>query len=152
MENLARFVHINIVAQDWRRLAQFYQQVFGCIPVPPERNLSGDWLEKGTGVAGAEIHGIHLRLPGYEGKGPTLEIFQYNIQKKAQQAAINRPGFAHIAFAVDDVEAARDAVLAAGGRGIGELVTVRIPGAGLITFVYVADPEENIIELQHWGD
>ena len=126
MENLARFVHINIVAQDWRRLAQFYQDVFGCIPVPPERNLSGDWLEKGTGFAGAEIHGIHLRLPGCEGKGPTLEIFQYNIQKKAQQAAINRPGFAHIAFAVDDVEAARDAVLAAGGRGIGELVTVRI--------------------------
>jgi predicted enzyme related to lactoylglutathione lyase len=81
-----------------------------------------------------------------------LEIFQYNIQKKAQQAAINRPGFAHIAFAVDDVEAARNAVFAAGGRGIGELVTVRIPGAGLITFVYVADPEGNIIELQHWGD
>jgi predicted enzyme related to lactoylglutathione lyase len=150
MGNLARFVHINIVAQDWRRLAQFYQQVFGCIPVPPERNLSGDWLEKGTGVAGAEIHGIHLRLPGNEKKGPTLEIFQYNLQKKAQQAAINRPGFAHISFAVDDVEAARDEVIAAGGFRIGELITVRIPGAGLITFVYVADPEGNIIELQRW--
>jgi predicted enzyme related to lactoylglutathione lyase len=152
MGALARFAHINIVAQDWRRLAQFYQQVFGCIPVPPERNLSGDWLEKGTGVAGAEIHGIHLRLPGCEGKGPTLEIFQYNIQKKPQQVAINRPGFAHIAFTVDDVEVSRDAVTAAGGRRIGELVTIRIPGAGLITFVYVADPEGNIIELQHWGD
>jgi predicted enzyme related to lactoylglutathione lyase len=152
MGNLARFAHINIVAQDWRRLAQFYQEVFGCIPVPPERNLSGDWLEKGTGFAGAEIHGIHLRLPGCEKKGPTLEIFQYNIQKNAQQAAINRPGFAHIAFAVDDVEAARDAVIAAGGFRIGELVTVRIPGAGLITFVYVADPEGNIIELQRWMD
>jgi len=152
MGNLARFAHINIVAKDWRRLAQFYQQVFGCIPVPPERNLSGDWLEKGTGVADPEIRGIHLRLPGCEKKGPTLEIFQYNIQKKPQQTAINRPGFAHIAFAVDDVEIARDAVLAAGGRRVGELVTVRIPGAGLITFVYVADPEGNIIELQHWGD
>jgi predicted enzyme related to lactoylglutathione lyase len=149
---LARFVHINIVAQDWRRLAQFYQEVFGCIPVPPERNLSGDWLEKGTTVAGAEIRGIHLRLPGCEGKGPTLEIFQYNIQKKDQQAAINRPGFAHIAFAVDDVEVARDAVIAAGGFRIGKPVTVRIPGAGLITFVYVADPEGNIIELQRWMD
>lgn len=152
MGALAQFVHINIVAQDWRRLAQFYQQVFGCIPVPPERNLSGDWLEKGTGVQGAEIHGVHLKLPGCDGEGPTLEIFQYNTQKELQETAINRPGFAHIAFAVDDVEVARDTVIAAGGRRIGELVTVQIPGAGVIAFVYVTDPEGNIIELQHWGD
>lgn len=144
----AKFVHANIVAQDWKKLARFYEQVFGCTPVPPERNLSGQWLEDATGIRGAEIRGVHLRLPGYDDNGPTLEIFQYNHQKEQQETAANRPGFAHIAFAVDDVEAARDAVLAAGGGTIGKLVSVDIPGAGRITFAYVTDPEGNILELQ----
>jgi catechol 2,3-dioxygenase-like lactoylglutathione lyase family enzyme len=65
--------------------------------------------------------------------------------------AVNRPGFAHIAFAVDDVATARDAVIAAGGSTVGEEVSLKIPGAGTVTFVYVADPEGNIIELQNWS-
>ncbi|MFB0547076.1 MAG: VOC family protein [Anaerolineae bacterium] len=147
----ARFVHTNLIARDWKRLAQFYEQVFGCTPVPPERKLSGQWLEDSTRVPGAEIQGVHLRLPGYGDEGPTLEIFQYNHQKERQETAVNRPGFAHIAFAVDDVEAARDAVIAAGGKIVGELVSVDIPGAGKIAFVYATDPEGNIIELQRWS-
>lgn len=146
-----RFVHTNLVARDWRALARFYEQVFGCVPVLPERNLSGRWLEEGTGVPGAEIRGMHLRLPGCGEGGPTLEIFQYNRQEERQPPATNRPGFAHIAFAVDDVEAARDAVIAAGGSDVGRLVSVEIEGAGHITFVYVADPEGNIIELQRFS-
>ena len=146
----AKFVHTNVIAEDWRRLADFYQKVFGCTPVPPERKLSGQWLEKGTGVPGAEIRGIHLRLPGYGEQGPTLEIFQYNHTKNRPETAVNRPGFAHIAFAVDDVEFSCDEVVAAGGKMVGELVSMEIPPAGKITFSYVADPEGNLIELQKW--
>ena len=147
----ARFVHTNLIAQDWRKLARFYEQVFDCMPVPPERNLKGQWLEEGTGVPGAEIWGMHLRLPGYGDKGPTLEIFQYNQQKDRPATAVNRPGWGHIAFAVDDVEATRGAVLAAGGGAVGEIVSLEVPGAGTVTFAYVADPEGNIIELQRWS-
>jgi predicted enzyme related to lactoylglutathione lyase len=145
----SRFIHTNIIALDWKRLAAFYEDVFGCTPVPPERALSGKWLEGATGVPGAQIHGIHLRLPGYGEDGPTLEIFQYNQVEKRGITAINRPGFAHIAFTVDDVESSRDAVVAAGGGVLGELVSTDIPGAGTISFVYATDPEGNIIELQH---
>ncbi|MEE8389679.1 MAG: VOC family protein, partial [Anaerolineae bacterium] len=104
-----------------------------------------------TGIPGAKIQGVHLRLPGYDERGPTLEIFQYNNQQEPQETAINRPGFAHIAFAVDDVQAARDAVVAAGGRVVGEVVSVDVPGAGTVTFIYATDPEGNIVELQHWS-
>jgi len=38
----ARYVHTNLIAWDWKRLAAFYQDVFGCVPVPPERDLSGE--------------------------------------------------------------------------------------------------------------
>ena len=101
--------------------------------------------------AQAEVRGIHLRLPGYAGHGPTLEIFQFNRQEPRPATALNRPGFAHIAFAVDDVEAARDAVLAAGGGLAGEMVSMDVAGAGRITFIYATDPEGNVIELQKWS-
>jgi catechol 2,3-dioxygenase-like lactoylglutathione lyase family enzyme len=147
----ARFVHTNIIAQDWKKLARFYERVFGCEPVPPERHLAGEWLEAATGVTGARIQGIHLRLPGYGNEGPTLEIFRYNERATRPDMAINRPGLGHIAFAVDDVEAGRKAVLDAGGGCVGEVVSVEIAKAGAITFVYLTDPEGNIIELQHWS-
>jgi catechol 2,3-dioxygenase-like lactoylglutathione lyase family enzyme len=148
----AKFVHTNLIARDWKRLAVFYEGVFGCTRVLPERDLSGAWLDATTGLPNARIRGVHLRLPGYESGGPTLEIFQYDREEERPKIAVNRPGYGHIAFAVDDVKAARDAVLAAGGRSVGDLVSVRISGAGTINVVYVTDPEGNVIELQHWAD
>ncbi len=74
----AIYRHTNIISKDWKKLVQFYEKVFGCIRVSPERNLSGKWLEKGTGVVGAELSGVQLRLPGHGDTGPTLEIFQYS--------------------------------------------------------------------------
>lgn len=147
----ARFVHTNLVARDWKRLALFYQEVFGCVPVLPERDLSGPWLESATGVPGAHIRGVHLRLPGCGESGPTLELFQYEPQARPVAGVVNRPGFGHIAFAVDDVAAARAKVLAAGGRAVGEVVSLEVQGAGTVTFAYLTDPEGNVIEVQAWS-
>jgi catechol 2,3-dioxygenase-like lactoylglutathione lyase family enzyme len=146
----ARYVHTNVVARDWRALARFYQKVFGCVPVPPERDLRGAWLGAATGIPDARAEGLHLRLPGYGEAGPTLEIFQYVPEAGRPATAANRPGLGHLAFGVADVAAARDAVLAAGGGQLGELIVTPIAGVGEITFVYATDPEGNIIELQQW--
>lgn len=104
----------------------------------------------GHWVRHAEIRGVHLQLPGYSETGPTLEIFQYTDEEERPRTAINRPGFAHIAFAVDDVYAAKDEVIASGGNAVGEVVSLEVPGAGRITFVYVTDPEGNIVERRKW--
>jgi predicted enzyme related to lactoylglutathione lyase len=145
----ARYVHTNLVARDWKRLATFYQDVFGCYPVPPERHFAGPDLERGTGVHGSELHGVHLRLPGFQGNGPTLEIFTYSLLKERSTLhVVNEPGFGHIAFAVADVPKARDSVLAAGGAPVGEVVTLHLATGAHVTWCYVRDPEGNIIELQ----
>jgi predicted enzyme related to lactoylglutathione lyase len=146
----ARYVHTNIIACDWRRLAKFYEEVLGCVPVPPERHLAEPWLEEATHLPGAELRGMHLRLPGHGVTGPTLEVFEYQEMPERQATAVNRPGLAHLAFAVEDVPAAQAAVLAAGGRAVGQVVTAEIAQAGRITFAYVTDPEGNVIELQRW--
>jgi predicted enzyme related to lactoylglutathione lyase len=147
----ARYVHTNLIALDWRRLAGFYQSVFGCVPVPPERDLSGPAIEVGTGLPGAKIAGIHLRLPGVGAEGPTLEIFSYARPAAGPPPAVNRPGFAHIAFAVASVADAREEVLAAGGTAVGEVVTTTIATGAQVTWCYVTDPEGNIVELQAWS-
>jgi predicted enzyme related to lactoylglutathione lyase len=147
----AKYAHTNLIANDWRALARFYQDQFGCLPVPPERDFKGPDLVRGTGIPGAELQGVHLRLPGHGPEGPTLEIFHYNILKDRPDVAVNRPGFGHIAFVVDDVPAARDAVLAAGGQSVGEVVTLTTATGSKVTWVYVTDPEGNVIELQSWS-
>jgi catechol 2,3-dioxygenase-like lactoylglutathione lyase family enzyme len=147
----ARYVHTNLIARDWRALARFYQDVLGCVPVPPERDLSGPIMEAGTGIVEVHLRGAHLRLPGRGDDGPTLEIFTYDPALQRLAPAVNRPGFGHIAFSVDDVAAARDEVLAAGGRPVGEVVTVAVSDAAQVTWCYVTDPEGNIIELQSWA-
>ena len=144
----ARYVHTNLIAKDWQALARFYEQVFGCEPVPPIRDFAAHEVEAGTGVQGAALQGAHLRLPGQGANGPTIEIFTYSQQLAAAPAAPNRPGFAHIAFAVEDVSEAREQVLAAGGRSVGEIVTVTTSTGVTIEWCYVTDLEGNIIELQ----
>ena len=148
----AVFSHVNIVARDWKALVAFYSDVFGCEIVPPERDLSGPELEAGTGVRDAHLRGAHLRLPGSGADGPTLEIFEYDSPSQASPAEVNAPGIAHIAFEVENVAAARDEVLRRGGSTVGEMVELTIPAGGEITFVYVRDPEGNIIELHSWDE
>ncbi len=147
----AKYVHTNLVAEDWRRLARFYQEVFGCIPAPPERDYQGPQLEAGTGIRGARLRGVHLRLPGFGDDGPTLEVFSYNLLEARGKTAVNRPGFGHVAFSVDDVAVAQQAVLEAGGHIVGEVVTLQAATGARVTWCYVTDPEGNIVELQSWS-
>ncbi len=146
----AKYVHTNLVARDWRSLARFYQDVFGCTPVPPERDFSGPELEAGTGVSGARLQGVHLRLPGQGPEGPTLEVFQYS-ELADGEPAVNRPGFAHIAFSVASVEDARTDVLLHGGTAVGDIVTLTTTTGSRVIWCYVRDPEGNVVELQSWS-
>jgi catechol 2,3-dioxygenase-like lactoylglutathione lyase family enzyme len=146
----ARYVHTNLVAQDWRALAGFYQRTLGCVPVLPERDFQGPALEAATGMPGAHLRGMHLRLPGYGEGGPTLEVFQYSPEQAPLLPAPNRPGYGHLAFSVTDVPAAQAEILAAGGKALGEIVTLQTADGARVTFVYVTDPEGNILELQAW--
>ena len=124
--------------------------MFGCVDVPPERDYSGSGLEAGTGIPGAALRGIHLRLPGHGAEGPTLEIFNYTQLAEGPAPAVNRPGLGHIAFAVPFVPDARADVLAAAGGAVGDVVTLAT-SIGHVTWCYVTDPEGNVVELQAWS-
>lgn len=145
-----KYVHTNLIAKDWKKLADFYINVFDCQPKPPARNQQGTWLSEGTGVKNAHLFGMHLTLPGYGPNGPTLEIYQYSDVKDNDEMAPNQMGFGHLAFEVSEVGETLDKMIKFGGKIQGNVVKRLIDDLGTITFVYARDPEGNLIELQHW--
>lgn len=146
-----KYVHTNIVAKDWKKLVKFYTDAFDCVPVPPERDLSGEWLDAGTGLKDAHLQGMHLRLPGCGDEGPTLEIYSYTKSEAgASEIFANRIGFGHIAFRVENVFEVYEKALKCGGLKLGEISSHKVEGVGILTFVYLTDPEGNIIEIQKW--
>ena len=147
----AKYVHTNLIARDWKALVRFYKEVFGCEPKGPERDLPDGWLENVTALSNAHLRGVHLRLPGYGIDGPTLEIFSYDQLIERGLPRPNECGLGHIAFAVDNVDEALQAVIAAGGGAVGEIATAEVKGVGLLRVVYARDPEGNIVELQNWS-
>ncbi len=98
-----RFAHTNIVARNWKSLADFYINVFECKIKLPQRDLKGEWLDKAIGVKNVRQVGVHLSLPGYDNP-PTLEIFSYDEFIDTVPMMTNQIGFTHIAFEVDDVD------------------------------------------------
>lgn len=150
MENNIRYIHTNLIAKDWKKLAQYYINVFNCKAVPPERDLSGEWIDQLTGISDVKVRGMHLSLPGYE-NGPTLEIFEYNPGDDLPvNNYINRMGFGHLAFHVDSVEKALEKVLENGGSQLGNVVKKEYEQLGLLTVVYTIDLEGNFVEIQNW--
>ncbi len=147
---MIRYAHTNIVAANAQTLISFYKSVLGCQSIGEARDLRGDWLDTLTGLQNTHITGEHLLLPGYGDSHPTLEIFQYDALADDLPRDINRPGIAHLAFAVDDVPAMLAKVLRFGGSAVGELIRQRYEDGRTLTAVYARDPEGNILELQSW--
>ena len=145
-----RYAHTNIAAKNWITLADFYVNVFGCTVKPPQRNLSGKWLDTATGLSNAKLEGVHLYLPGHGDNPPTLEIFTYESMDEQANIMPNSVGFTHIAFEVDDVYTTLDKALDHGGTKLGDIVENEVENVGTLVFVYFRDPEGNIIEIQSW--
>jgi predicted enzyme related to lactoylglutathione lyase len=145
-----KYVHTNIVAKNWRKLADFYISVFGCKIIPPIRHYTGKELDSAVKINQATLSGVHLRLPGYNKSGPTLEIFSYKPSQKKQNRKVNTPGITHLAFEVSDVRKHFKKIIANGGKKVGEIITSKRSDGKKVTWCYVKDPEGNMIELQKW--
>jgi len=146
----ATYVHTNLIARDWRELVRFYVEVFGCEPVPPQRNAEGPWLDSATGLNEARLQGMHLLLPGGGPDGPTLEIYSYDDMEVRPPSMPNDTGYGHLAFSVNDISTAVQDVVDHGGTLLGQIATTTVTGVGDLEVIYVRDPEGNIIELQTW--
>lgn len=143
---MSKLLHVNINAKDWKKVAAFYEEVFGCVPMPPEKKISGDYASGLTGLEGADIEGMVLAFPD-DLDGTQLEIFQYNIQDDRASGTINMTGIGHIAIDVDDIDAVTEKLIAAGGSYVGKQIHRTYSDKPDLFIHYVRDCEGNIIEL-----
>jgi predicted enzyme related to lactoylglutathione lyase len=150
MVSKIKYVHTNIVANNWEKLAYFYIKVFNCKVVPPIRNYKGKNLDSAVNIKNVKLNGVHLLLPGYNKSGPTLEIFSYKPTLVKQNRKVNTPGITHLAFEVRDVQKLFKKVIANGGKKVGKIITLSRADGKKVTWCYVKDPEGNMIELQKW--
>jgi glyoxylase I family protein len=139
-----RFDQVKILARDLEPLLRFYQEALGCeLVIPPL--VTEDVVSRGVGVPGATVTLSALRLPGRGDRGPVLEL--YSVEGQVPDDWDFRPGNGQLAFQVDDLEAAIGKVVAAGGSQLGEVVEWQGPSGATARFVYLRDPEGNIVDL-----
>lgn len=134
--------HTSFTVSDLDRSIAFFSEVLGFEMV--NRALRDPKLISSiTGVPGADIEVAYIQGPGHR-----LELIQYHGPSERSQVD-SRPcdsGFAHVAYDVDDVDAAVAASAPYQVLPIGEVTVIdKGPNAGR-KVVYLRDPDGVTIE------
>lgn len=149
MPGLRGVEHIGFTVPDLEEATRFFVDVIGCTQVyslGPLEDPEGDWMTRHLNVpAKAVVRELRFFRCGH---GPNFEIFEYAVEGQAMQPPRNCDvGGHHLAFYVDDIDAAIAYLRGHGVRILGE-PTVRTtgPSAGQ-TWVYVLTPWGMQLEL-----
>lgn len=144
-----RFDQVKFLARDAEALASFYEEALGCEIVVPPQDVD-DAMSRAVGVPDAVVKLVVLRLPGRGEHGPVLELYSVNGDRPPDWHY--QPGQGQLAFEVEDLEQAMGRVGGAGGQKLGDLVEWESPSGARARFVYMQDPEGNIIDLWSKAD
>lgn len=113
--------HTSFTVSDLDRSVAFYRDVLG-FEVTSKAPRNPDIVSRVTGIPGTEMMIAYVRGPDH-----SLELIQYLGPREGRGRVRSLPcdvGFAHIAFDVDDMDAAVAAAAASGVTVIGEVATI----------------------------
>lgn len=111
-----RFIHVNIISEDWKRTIGFYESICDSEWFGGMKDHSGGYKSKVIGIEGVHVVGQHLWLKGL-GKGfPTLEIFSYSVPGNANACDENALGINAVGFVAEDRAKLADAIVKSGGK------------------------------------
>lgn len=135
--------HTGVTCSDIDRSIAFYRDVLG-FPVTDKARHGGPLMEQVTGVPGAVIDIAFVDAPGHR-----IELLSYVAPEDRRPSALRPcdPGFLHLSFDVEDIEAVIAAVGAGGYRPVNPIATVTEgPGKGL-RGIYTRDPDGVVLEF-----
>jgi catechol 2,3-dioxygenase-like lactoylglutathione lyase family enzyme len=112
--------HISFTVPDLDEAVEFFVGVLGCeyfYPIGPFRDPEGDWFVQNLGLhARSETHGCLLRT----GNGSNLELFEYQSpDQRLEMPKMSDWGGMHLAFYVDDMNAATEHLERSGVKVLG---------------------------------
>src|SRR3712207_2916943 len=109
---LTQIDHVNLVVADLERMIDFYTNVLG-LRLTKRATISGEWIAAVVG-----LHDVHADVPYLTPPtGPRSVLSPYNRPAASRPSEVDRantPGIRHLAFRVEDIDAAAAKLVAAG--------------------------------------
>jgi catechol 2,3-dioxygenase-like lactoylglutathione lyase family enzyme len=138
--------HVGICVSDAERSLAFYRDALGFRP-RGELSVRGEPSDTLLRLRGVDLRAIYL-----ERDGVTIELLHYAAPGREGDGAprsMNALGLTHLSLRVDDVDAATEALEAAGARVLRD---TRIDNPAIpAKAVFVTDPDGTLIELVESG-
>jgi catechol 2,3-dioxygenase-like lactoylglutathione lyase family enzyme len=133
--------HVGIVVADLAAATEFFVSLG--FELEGEAAVEGDWVDRVIGVDGARSDIAMLQTPEGESRVELTEFRSPPARQGDADAPSNTLGIRHLAFTVDDIDAAVEAVRAHGGELVGTQERYR----DTYRLCYVRGPGGIILEL-----
>lgn len=139
--------HTGLTVSDLDRAVAFFRDVLGG-EVTGEDAADAGFMARLTGVAGASARLAFVKLSGH-----AVELIEYDgpVDKAASTLRPCDPGFAHISFTVDGIEALVAACRDHGFAAVRPVLTMTDGPARGTKVVYLRDPDGLTVELIEWA-
>lgn len=133
--------HVGIVVEDLDAAIEF----FVALGLEPQGDgtVGGDLVDRIVGLEGVSSRYAMLRTPDGEGRIELITFRSPPLRDGNPAAPANTTGLRHLAFEVDDVDAALATARAHGAELVGEVVSY----GNAYRFCYLRGPEGIIVEL-----
>jgi|AP03_1055505.scaffolds.fasta_scaffold302488_1 catechol 2,3-dioxygenase-like lactoylglutathione lyase family enzyme len=109
------------------------------------KQVSGEFIEKVTGVDGAVVNIAYLDLRDHQ-----IELLEFVSPAKSEKSNLrpNQPGFKHFSFHVEDIETAIGQLSKGGFNPINPSQSVPDGPRQGVRVVYLRDEDNVVLELQ----
>jgi catechol 2,3-dioxygenase-like lactoylglutathione lyase family enzyme len=133
--------HVGIVVDDLAAATAFFVELG--LELQGGGPVEGGWVDRVVGLEGVRVEIAMMETPDGHGR---LELAKFHAplgQGGDRHAPANIPGIRHVAFAVDDIDAAVAGLRTRGAELVGEVERYR----DSYRLCYVRGPEGIIVEL-----
>ena len=138
---IQRMEHVGIVVDDLAAATAFFVELG--LKLQGEGSVEGGWVDRVVGLEGVRVDYAMMETPDGHGR---LELVKFHAPSGPggdRHAPANTPGIRHLAFRVDDIDAALARLRAHGAELVGEVERYK----DIYRLCYVRGPEGIIVEL-----
>ena len=133
--------HVGIVVDDLAAAKAFFVELG--LKLEGEGTVEGDWVDRIVGLEGVRAELAMMETPDEHGRLELVKFHSPTVRAGDGHARANTLGIRHVAFAVDDIDAALAGLRAHGGELVGEVERY----GDIYRLCYVRGPEGIIVEL-----